>query len=594
MPESGVPSVRPVGDGALLLELGEVSPAITAQARQLAVTIRAAAWPGVYDVVPAYRTVLLRFDPCLADGEALERALLESAAGTAGEPEVAGKVVEFPVCYGGLHGPDLDDVAAHTGLAREEVVRLHAEATYRVEFLGFSPGFPYLSGLPAALVTPRLATPRLRVPEGSVGIAGPQTGFYPLASPGGWRLIGRIPALRFDPTRPETLPYAPGDTIRFRPIDEARFAALERMAPPPAVPAIRAEPTCGLRVIEAGVGASVQDRGRFGLAALGYATAGAMDADALELANRLVGNGTDAAALEIGHGGVFEAIGDLVVAVTGADLAPTLDGEPLPCLRAAAMRAGSRLRFGAARSGARCYLAVGGGIAVATVLGSRATDLLAGLGGLEGRALQPGDVLPAGPAADPTIGHALADTYTPRYPDQIEVRVIWGPQDEWFDQAARALFAASPFRATARGDRTGLRLAGQAIHPAQHRDLASEGGVPGAIQIPPDGNPIVLLADSRGVGGYPKIATVISADLPKVGQARPGTTIHFHPITTIEARRLAQERQGALAALQISPVPELAVRCLLEGRQATCPRSLACLVSRRCLAAPPVTRASCT
>lgn len=602
MDDDPAPIARPVGDGALLLEMGDTSPAVTARARWLAARVRAKALPGIIDVVPAYRTVLLRFDPCLADGAALERAARDLAAERVDEQERAGRLVEFPVCYGGEHGPDLAAVAAHTGLSPEEVVQRHAGTTYRVEFLGFSPGFPYLSGLPGALATPRLASPRVRVPAGSLGIAGPQTGFYPLASPGGWRLIGRIPALRFDPARPETLPYGPGDSIRFMPIDEQQFAALEGAAqdePPSPVPAA---PGRGLRVIEAGVQASVQDQGRVGLAALGYATAGALDAGALALANRLVGNPAGAAALEIGHGGAYEAIGDLVIAVAAADLAPTLDGEPLPRLRAAALRAGGQIRFGAAQAGARCYLAVSGGIDVPAVLGSRATDVLAGLGGWQGRTLRAGDVLPAGPPPPGEIGYAVPTAPPPSYPDRIDVRVVWGPQDGWFDEAARDTFAASPFRATARGDRTALRLAGPPIRAARRQDLASEGGVPGAIQIPADGDPIILLADSRGVGGYPKIATVISADLARIGQARPGTEIHFHPVPVAEARRLACEQRRLLETLPLDPVPELAVRCLLEGRQAPCPRSLACLVSQRCLAIlagtptgqslPPATRSA--
>src|SRR6185437_3511105 len=140
-------------------------------------------------------------------------------------PHDGGRVVEIPVCYGNEYGPDLVDVADHVGLSPDEVVRRHAGALYRVEFLGFSPGFPFLSGLPPSLATPRLSTPRTRVPAGSVAIGGPQTGFYPLSSPGGWRLIGRIPDLGFDPARPETLPYGPGDLIRFVAVSPSRPAA---------------------------------------------------------------------------------------------------------------------------------------------------------------------------------------------------------------------------------------------------------------------------------------------------------------------------------------------------------------------------------
>ena len=522
------------------------------------------------DVVPAYRTVLLTFDPCAAEADTFAQRVEAVLHTAAGEHDPGGRLVEIPVCYGGEHGPDLEDVARHTGLPVQEVVRLHAATVYTVEFLGFSPGFAYLRGLPARLAVPRLPTPRLRVPAGSVGIGGPQTGVYPLESPGGWRLIGRAAALRFDPSRPETLPYGPGDMIRFVPVDTYERSAPEEPALAKA-PAIAA----GLRVVRAGLLATIQDRGRYGWVAQGYGTGGAMDGDALAVANMLAGNDPGAAALEITmDGGEFEAIGDLVIAVAGSDLSPTVDGEPVPLWHACPLRHGSRLRFGAARAGLRAYVAIAGGIDTPPVLGSRATDLVARLGGIEGRALRAGDLIPVAPPREHS-GLRLAPPAIPLYGPEITVRVVWGPEDDWFDPETLHRFVHQAFTVSPRSDRTGIRLEGAPVIPRVREDLASEGQSSGAVQVPPDGKPIVLLADGRGVGGYPKIATVISADLHLLGQASTGTVIRFSAVSPAEARVAAREREARLAALPMSTAPETEIRCLLEsgdsgGRPVAC------------------------
>ena len=610
-----------LGDGALLVDLGDASPATTARARALAAVVMAAAIPGFRDAVPAYRTLLLRFDPLSAAADALP-ALIERLAATLQiAPAAAGRTISLPVRYGGEDGPDLDAVAAHTGLPAAEVVRLHAAASYTVEFLGFSPGFPYLSGLPDVLATPRLPSPRTRIPSGSVAIGGGQTGFYPLPSPGGWRLIGRIPSLAFDPSRPETLPCAPGDTIRFVPISgpgidpDAVDADLPE-APADAQPSMplsntpdrglprrhaaylasatapdRSIPPAAraIRVLRPGPLAAIQDLGRYGWAAYGYATSGALDTDALALANRLVGNPEGAAAIEItGGDAAFEAEGDLLIALAGADAEATLDGEPLPLYRARWMHHGAVLRLERPRHCCRTYLAVAGGIATPPVLGSRATDLVAGLGGLDGRSLRQGDILPIGPPPTPAQGWLLPPPVAPADPDTVILRVVLGPRHDWFEPATLALFAAATFAVTPRSDRTGLRLAGAAILPAHQGSLASEGVAPGAIQIPPDGQPILLLADCRGVGGYPVIAAVISADLPLAGQLPPGAHVRFRPMDIAEARAAGRAGRAAFEALPLRPAPELAVRCLLERRPGTgdwrCPRTLACAIARRCTA----------
>jgi KipI family sensor histidine kinase inhibitor len=223
------PRFLPAGDAALVVEFGEeIDLEVNRRVHALAHTLGENAPPGLGEAVPSYRSLLVHYDPLrLADGEV--RALVRAAlARSQASPPPEPRLVEIPTAYGGEFGPDIAFVAAHNGLTVEEVVALHSGAVYTVYMLGFTPGFPYLGGLPARLATPRLATPRQVVPAGSVGIAGPQTGIYPLATPGGWRLIGRTSAVMFDPRHEPPALLQPGDRVRFVPVSTAELAALQQ------------------------------------------------------------------------------------------------------------------------------------------------------------------------------------------------------------------------------------------------------------------------------------------------------------------------------------------------------------------------------
>ena len=219
--------LHPVGVSGILAVLGDaISEETGARVAALSAAVRDAHLSGVTEMIPAYASLLIKYDPFLTDYaalcdrlRALEKRLSVSAVQT-------GKIVEIPVCYGGVYGEDLPFVAKHAGLSEKEVVALHSAQPYRIYMLGFLPGFPYLGGLNERLHTPRLSTPRTKIPAGSVGIGGKQTGIYPMESPGGWQLIGRTPLTLFAPGEP--LPYAAGDRIRFVPIDEDEFARIRK------------------------------------------------------------------------------------------------------------------------------------------------------------------------------------------------------------------------------------------------------------------------------------------------------------------------------------------------------------------------------
>ncbi|MDL2327451.1 5-oxoprolinase subunit PxpB [Ruminococcaceae bacterium OttesenSCG-928-A11] len=219
---------RPVGDSALTMVFGDaIDPVVNARVLAMAQAVEQARLPGVGEVCPAYASLLVQYDPLTVDYRALVRLLkrLERAPGAGTAP--APRRLELPVLYGGPGGPDLGHVAGHTGLSPAEVIALHSGRDYPIYMIGFLPGFPYLGGMDGRLATPRLATPRVRIPPGSVGIAGGQTGVYPLPSPGGWQLVGRTPVRLYDPARPEPVPFRAGDFIRFVAVDEGRYDEIE-------------------------------------------------------------------------------------------------------------------------------------------------------------------------------------------------------------------------------------------------------------------------------------------------------------------------------------------------------------------------------
>ncbi|CAL9394853.1 5-oxoprolinase subunit C [Streptomyces sp. enrichment culture] len=278
-----------------------------------------------------------------------------------------------------------------------------------------------------------------------------------------------------------------------------------------------------LAVVRAGALTTVQDRGRPGHAHLGVPRSGALDGPAAALANRLAGNPADAAVLETTlNGCALRPRSAVVVAVTGAPCPVAVDGRPVAWGAPVRVRAGSVLDVGAATSGVRAYVAVSGGIAVDPVLGSRSTDLLSGLGPAP---LTDGAVLPLG---IPREGHARVDVAPqPAPPDELVLRVTPGPRDDWFTPEAVRVLTSRTYHVSPASNRIGLRTTGPALERARPDELPSEGMVLGAVQVPPDGRPVVFLADHPTTGGYPVIAVVRPSDLPAAAQAAPGTPVRF-------------------------------------------------------------------
>jgi biotin-dependent carboxylase-like uncharacterized protein len=281
-------------------------------------------------------------------------------------------------------------------------------------------------------------------------------------------------------------------------------------------------PTAHLEVLAPGVLTTVQDRGRTGVAHLGVPRAGALDAPAAELANRVVGNGADAALLEVTFGGlVLRAGAGRWVAVTGAPGPVTVAGAAVPHGEAVWLPAGGVLEVGHPVRGVRSYVAVAGGIDVPPVLGSRSTDTLAGVGPAPVAA---GDRLPLGPAVAPPAHH---DAPHPARPGPL--RLLPGPRADWCAPDVLRALAAAPYVVQADSNRVGLRLQGRPLARVRDEELPSEGIVLGAVQVPPDGQPVVFLADHPPTGGYPVVAVVVAEDLWRCAQLRPGEEVRFTP-----------------------------------------------------------------
>ena len=538
--------IREAGDSGVLLECDPViDVSINARVIAIADAMRARRIAGVRDVVSTFRSVAVYFDPLLVSIDAVTDAL-RSAANAPAAPAAGGRVVEVPVSYGGEAGPDMSELATRTGLTDIEIARRHAETTYRVFMLGFLPGFAYMASVDERIAAPRRVSPRVRVPAGSVAIAGRQTGIYPLDSPGGWQIIGRTSLRVFDPMRTEPCLFAPGDSVRF--VDAGHNAGHLKVASTnTSAPGFSRTGNPTVTVIAPGLFTTVQDEGRWGHQASGISPAGALDLISHRLANAVVGNSRAAATLEITlQGPELRFDRDAVIAVAGADLGPTIDGASLRQTAATRCRAGSVLRFGDRRTGTRAYLALSGGIDVAPVLGSRSTHAMTGVGGVAGRQLRAGDTLESGEPAASARSPVIA--VEPRL-RAVRLRAIAGPQDDFFAPAAFAILQQTQFHVSAQSNRMGYRLTGgQPIPRDTDREMISDATFPGGLQIPPSGEPILLMADRQTTGGYPQIATVITADLPAAAQLAPGDSVQFELCSRADAISALVAQEARLLA----------------------------------------------
>jgi KipI family sensor histidine kinase inhibitor len=570
-----VPTLTAYGSHAWLVRFAErADEAAFLRGRSLAAALARSldslGQSGLREIIPAPTTLLLDFHPQAPprDRGTVQRLVEQAIAHPpTTEPE---RCVEIPVHYG---GPDLERVARQAGLSPEAVIERHHQGRYRVLCLGFAPGFPYLGGLDATLATPRLATPRPRVPAGSVAIGGDHTGVYSIPSPGGWNLIGQTSTRLFDPQAAdwETMfRLRAGDRVRFVPIDgplgteasspsEGRSSSGSSAGSPMTTDLVtRTEPQAGqpvLRILDPGLGVSLQDTGRQGFRRFGVPSSGTVDPVTATWANRLLDNPPDAPVLELClQGQCLEALRDGWVAVCGGS-----HPRGQAPYRAFRVRAGESLDFGPGDSGVWTYLAVPGGFWAEAFLESRSANPRAGIG----RTLRSGDLILRNPAGDwhPPSGVAARSVAPDQWVtdrDTGPLRVWPGPQWAQFDAESQRRLFETEWRVTSQCDRVGYRLRSDrdaqsgsnrptTPRPGPNHDrtekvpeppapgglawtggsLISEPVLTGSIQVPADGQPIVTLHDGPTLGGYPKIAWIDPRDLPRLVQRRSGQPVGF-------------------------------------------------------------------
>jgi len=390
-----------------------------------------------------------------------------------------------------------------------------------------------------------------------VALAGHYSAVYPRQSPGGWQLIGRTAARMWDLGREQPALAAPGDRVQFRAVREL-VEIPDPASPAESVTAAGAQDAgadSGLRILSPGLQSLVQDLGRHGHGRLGVSAAGALDRSSLRRANRIVGNQPSAAVVESVAGGLrVQAVGDQVLAVTGAPVALTIappsdvpgagtagdttakhstaedDGgrsgevRQVPMATAFALLDGEVLTLGAPQRGFRTYLAVRGGVDTQPVLGSRSTDTMSGIGPAP---LAAGGFIKAGKATSSNVvGNPEVQ---PDYPDTgvTVLDIVPGPRDDWFDAAALDSLCSQDWTVTPRSNRVGMRLDGKPLERSRSGELASEGTVAGALQVPPEGQPVLFLADHPITGGYPVVAVVVDHQLDAAAQVPIGGRLRF-------------------------------------------------------------------
>ena len=462
------------------------------------------------------------------------------------------KIIEVPVCYDPELAPDLEDFLKAKNLNLSQLIKAHTTREYPLYFYGFQPGFMYLGGLNPDLHHPRKSVPAQSVPAGSVAIGGAQTGIYPNNAPGGWHVIGRCPLILFDPLEPEPCLAKPGDLIKFVPINNDEFQVYlseSQTASHKARTQQRAKIKFGqIEVLKSGIYSSIQDAGRFGHAALGVPQSGAIDQESYRLANELLGNGADFAAVEITFGGAalkFQSA--TIIAITGADYSPAINQLKIAMNEPIAVNSGDILSFGQRNWGVRSYLGVLGGVQSPKIMDSRSQyqtitpEFTLTKGTLipiplidikdrsilktHGSEINKDDQIKAMVQSRANLGDSSSIMGTKAYEtDQsLELEVLIGPEYHRLQKQEK-----DKLRGTftlGRNDRMGYLLQEKVSNKLQ--GIHTSGVLPGTVQLTPGGQIIILMNDGQTTGGYPRIFQLTDKAKALLSQCAQGQKIKF-------------------------------------------------------------------
>ena len=547
-----------LGDAALMVDFrGQIDP--LSRIHQLCALLFSETPEWLKDLIPGIDTLLISLhfkDNQYAQTRAEARTRLEDFLSIIQKDKkttLANDTVHrVRVCYDPEIAPDLIASAEKCNLPLREFIKRHKNSDTRVDILGFMPGFAYCSGLDPSLKLPRLESPRTAVPKGSVAIAELQTGIYPKPTPGGWNVIGRTPDILFDPRSARPSLLTPGDRLEFIEIDLGEFKKLSAEAEAKTVPRKTSQDSSdqSVEVINPGLLTTIQGLPRYGFAHLALSAGGPVDIESARLANALLGNPEDAAGLEItGVGPKLLFHVDTWVAWVGAQCSGVIDGKSFPGNRPVRIRKGQTLSFGAMAQGYRIFLAMSGGIESEFILGGRGSHLSADIGD---KVIQKEDVLYLSQAhlaqekpLFKKLNNAASDypkwsIASPANPGK-SVQLIKAVPSIHFDLLSpeeQSLLSKTVWTVSSQSNRMGMRIDSDFKVSKPITGIASQGIWFGTIQLPPSGQPIVMLAEHQTTGGYPRLLETISSERSTLAQLRPGSKIQFVPITLEESDQI--------------------------------------------------------
>ena len=535
-----VPKIYPLCETALSIEWGNtINESVHQQVTCLNRLLQQKPFIGFIETVPAYTTLTIYYQPELIAEENTEPFLfvknyVENLLSNLQIENLQNEnIISIPVCYDDEFGHDLEFIATEKKISKEEVIAIHQQKEYMVYMMGFLPGFAYMGEVDDIIATPRKQTPRAIVEEGSVGIAGKQTGIYPLSSPGGWQIIGRTPLCLFDIQKQDPFLFKAGDRVKFYSITKEEFNLIKDQQKK--IPAIdQKENAAGAVVIKPGIFSTIQDGGRFGFRSYGVPVSGAMDIQAYHIANGLAGNIKNAAAIECTMGGLMiQFKKNAAIAVTGGGAA-FVNHQKIKMYQPLGIAKNDVLEIKYNNDGMRAYIAVSGGFATPIVMNSRSTYAKAGIG----EALKKEDTLAFENTAPVKTKQMLPGLTGHEYNSHAAIRIIEGPEKDWMSTESIQQLYMQNFALTNQCDRMGYRLQSDPLSLQNNGELLSTAVTKGTIQLTPGGQLIILMSDCQTTGGYPRVAQIAAVDLPVIAQLKPGDTIHFLKISFREAEEL--------------------------------------------------------
>jgi len=538
-----------LAEDAIVVSFGEdISPDIYGHVTQLCQTIKKEPFLGFLEAVPAYTTVTLFYDVltvCLWEVDLHQYLvdLLDNFCQNSSEIR-SGKLVEVPVCYDGDFAPDLLTLAAAKKMTSEDIVRQHTGREYLVYMMGFLPGFAYMGPVDESIVASRKDIPRHRVEAGSVGIAGRQTGIYPLDSPGGWQIIGRTPLQVFDPFSDTPFLFAAGDKVRFYPISADAFLSQ--------VEVVRhwhkeKQPsgTCIADVTKPGFSSIFVDEGRAGFRACGVPVSGPSDSDSYYYANAVLDNPRNSTTIEVTMGNFAARFEQDAVISLGGHGAASVEGRVVSFYTPTPIKSGQSLELMYTGGGIKSYIAVQGGFLAEKLMGSSCAI----------PSVEMGDFLVKGQKLFAGARKEFNQKPGIQLPESIALnsipilRFFAGRHFDRLTPNARQLLESSDFVIGNRSNKMGIHLDNIILSRTSDHELLSTAVTMGLVQLTHEGRLIILMQDCQTTGGYPGVIQIIKSDLPVLAQLKPGSVIRLKMITFDLAKSIEIDRQNKIRDL---------------------------------------------